>query len=222
MKKLLIAAALISSVAGGALLLNAGPSGAQTNAPLTREAVTSDVLAPTRAPQGQNITMVVFQDYQCPVCRRVHPDIERLLASDKRIRVVYRDWPIFGGASVEAAKAAIASNYQGKHAAFNDALMRMQDRLSSETIRAAANRAGVDWARLQSDLRKHDAEIDALIARNNHMAPAIGLQGTPAFIIGSYLIPGGMDFANLQAAVKEARENPGEPEMPETPEANGM
>ncbi|WP_225421116.1 DsbA family protein [Sphingomonas parva] len=208
---------------GGALLLNAGPSGAQTaEPPLTRDAVTSDVLAPTRSPKDQNITIVVFQDYQCPVCRKVHPDIERLLASDKRIRVVYRDWPIFGGASIEAAKAAIASNYQGRHAAFNDALMRMPGRLSSETIRAAAAKAGVDWARLQSDLDKHKGEIDALISRNNRMAPAIGLQGTPAFIIGSYLIPGGMDLANLKETVKMARENPGEPEMPEAAEASGM
>ena len=222
MKKILIAAALLSSLAGGALLLNADPSGAQTSEPLSREAVTSDVLAPTRSPKDQNLTIVVFQDYQCPVCRRTHPDIEKLLASDKKIRVVYRDWPIFGGASLEAAKAAIASNYQGKHAAFNDALMRMPGRLSSETIRAAANKAGVDWSRLQADMKKHEAEIDDLIARNNYMAPAIGIQGTPAFIIGSYLIPGGMDLANLKDAVKMARENPGEPEMPEASETKGL
>ncbi|MFC3216460.1 DsbA family protein [Novosphingobium panipatense] len=114
-----------------------------------RHEIQNDPVAPTVAPQGYDVTIVVFSDYQCPYCRKVHPALEALLREDKKVKLVYRDWPIFGAPSTEAARAAIASQYQGKHAAFNDALMQSQGKLSSESIRAAADRAGVDWARLQ-------------------------------------------------------------------------
>ncbi len=224
MRKILIAAIAVSSLAVAALALKpSSPNEARSapatetganaglpdpDAPLTRESVTRDPVAPTVSPPNADVTMVMFFDYACPVCRRTHPDVQRLLAQDKRIKLVYRDWPIFGGASVEAARAAIASKYQGKHAAFDDALMRMQGRLSSSNIRAAADTAGVDWPRLQADLKRHAGEIDALIARNSDMAPAIGLQGTPGFIVGAYLVPGGMDLSGMKSAVAEARANP--------------
>lgn len=198
---------LQSSLSGDARAARKGEQGTPAASSLTMKSVTEDPVAPAVVPKDHDVTMVMFFDYQCPVCRRVHPDVRRLIAEDKRVRLLYRDWPIFGAASIEAARAAIASQYQGKHAAFDDALMRMQGRLSSETIRAAAGKAGVDWARLQADLKAHDAEITALLARNSAMAPAIGLQGTPGFIIGPYLVPGGMDLAGLKRAVALARAN---------------
>ena len=137
--------------------------------------------------------------------------VAALIASDPKIRLVYRDWPIFGPVSVEAARAAIASQWQGKHEAFNAALYAGAGKLDSSAIRTAANRAGVYWPRLQADLIKHKAEIDALLARTNEQAPAIGLQGTPAFIIGAYLAPGALDLATLRKAVAEARRNPNGP-----------
>lgn len=232
-KKYLLATAAFSSLALGGLIIESSLSGdaraaqkTEESAPaassLTKETVTEDLVAPAVAPKNYDVTMVMFFDYQCPVCRKVHPDLQRLLADDKRVRLIYRDWPIFGAPSVEASRAAIASKYQGKHYAFDDALMRMQGRLSSATIRAAADKAGVDWARLQADLKKHDGEINALIARNSTMAPAIGLQGTPGFIIGSYLVPGGMDLAGLKNAVAMAREDPNLAKPSDAPTPAGM
>ncbi|MFT3966062.1 MAG: DsbA family protein [Sphingobium sp.] len=106
-----------------------------------------------------------FTDYQCPFCREMHPVLEALLREDPKVKLVYRDWPIFGAASVEAARAAIASQYQGKHAEFNRALMQSHGKLSSESIRAAANRAGIDWTRLRTDLNTYSVEIDQTLGR---------------------------------------------------------
>src|SRR3546814_9096698 len=77
-----------------------------------------------------------YSDYQCPFCRKIHPALERLAQEDGRVRIVYRDWPIFGPASEEAARMAIASQWQNKHRQFNDALMRTEGKLSSEKIRS--------------------------------------------------------------------------------------
>lgn len=177
-----------------------------------REEIQNDPVAPTIAPAGYDVTIVMFSDYQCPYCRKVHPVVENLMASDRKVRLVYRDWPIFGAPSTEAARAAIASKWQGKHALFHDALMKMPGKVSSETIRAAADKAGVDWAQLQSDLVAHEEEIDGVLSRSSRQAAMMGLQGTPGFLVGPYLIPGGIDLAGLKDAVAVARTAPnGEP-----------
>ncbi len=176
--------------------------------PVTRASIMEDPVAPKLGAKGHDVTIVEFADYACSYCRRMHPVIAALMASDPKIRLVYRDWPIFGPASVEAARAAIASQWQGKHRAFDAALYAGTGKLDSSAIRLAADRAGVDWPRLQADLVRHRADIDGVLARTNEQAPAIGLQGTPAFIIGAYLLPGAIDLPTLRKAVAAARKSP--------------
>ena len=98
-------------------------------------------------PQSYDLTLVVFTDYQCPFCRQMHPRLTALAMEDGNVRIVFKDWAIFGQPSIEAARRALAAKYQGKDQAFDDALMQIQGKLSSEKIRAAADQAGVDWQR---------------------------------------------------------------------------
>ncbi|KXU31250.1 disulfide bond formation protein DsbA [Sphingobium sp. 22B] len=170
-----------------------------------RRQIQNDPVAPTVAPQGHDVTIVFFTDYQCPFCRKMHPVLEALLREDPKVKLVYRDWPIFGAASVEAARAAIASQYQGKHAEFNRALMQSQGKLSSESIRAAADRAGIDRTRLAADLKKHGTEIDQALGRTSQYAAMMGLSGTPGLLIGPYLVPGAVELSGLRQAVGMAR-----------------
>lgn len=172
---------------------------------LTREMFLEDAVAPRVEPPGYDATIVMYTDYQCPYCRKAHAALKQLTAADKKVRMLYRDWPIFGPESESSARLAIASKWQGRHAEFHDALMRTQGPLSARAIRAAADKAGVDWARLQSDLKTHGAEIEALLERNDQQANALGLDGTPGFIIGETFLPGGIDLAGLKEMVAEAR-----------------
>ncbi|AXB78332.1 DsbA family protein [Novosphingobium sp. P6W] len=172
-----------------------------------KDALTNDAALPSIAPQGYDVTIVVFSDYQCPYCRKLHGDLNQLLAADRKVRVVYRDWPIFGGASLEAARAGMASRYQGKYAAFNDALMSGAVKMDQADIRQAAVRAGVDWPRLKADLARNAAVIDGALRKTNQLAKMIGLTGTPGLVIGDYLIPGAVDAATLRGTVQKARQN---------------
>jgi protein-disulfide isomerase len=224
MNKRIVAIVVAILVIAGGLLLLRTPSGSEAmaaggpsvpSAPAeaasgvpSKESITTDTVAPQIAPKNADVTMVMYFDYQCPYCRKVHPVLKAVLARDPKVKLIYRDWPIFGAPSVEAAKAAIASKWQGKHEAFDDALMTMKGKVSSETVRAAASKAGVDWRRLQSDLKTHATEIDALLNRNSQQAAALGLQGTPGFLIGPYLVPGGMELPQMEEAIKTARQNP--------------
>src|SRR3546814_16874822 len=116
-------------------------------------------------PKIYGLTLVVFTIYQCPVCRQMHPRLTALAQEDRRVRIVCKDWAILGEPSVEAARRALAAKYQGKDKAFDDALMQIQGKLSSEKIRVAAERAGVDWQRLENDMKAHRKEIDTEIGR---------------------------------------------------------
>lgn len=177
-------------------------------AALSKEGVYNDPLTPTVAAPNSDVTIVMFSDYQCPICRTTHPDLNRVRHEDGRIRMVYKDWPLLGDASVRAAKVAIAANWQGKYEAVHDALMRTKGRLDERKIRAAAMRGGVDWMRLERDLRTRNGEIEALLERNRLQAEAIGFNGTPSFLIGSYLVPGSLDAAGLRKAIAMARQKP--------------
>jgi protein-disulfide isomerase len=175
-----------------------------------QNAIADDPALPSATPPAYDITIVVFSDYQCPYCRRLHGTLEDLRRTDPKVRIVYRDWPIFGDTSIEAARAAMASRYQGKHAAFNDALMHMPGKLDSRAIETAARRAGVDWPRLHADLAKHGPDIDGALVRTDGYARAIGLSGTPALVIGPYLVPGALSLSDIQSTIAVARKHPPE------------
>ena len=179
---------------------------ASEEAMAARSAIADDPVAPKLEPADYDVTVVFYTDYQCPFCRKVHPELNRLAEEDGHVRIVYRDLPLFGAASEESARAAIASQWQGKHAEFNDALMQTQGRLDSDKIRAAADRAGVDWAELQRDMEARRSEIDGLIGRTSMQAAQMGLQGTPALLIGPYMVPGAINFEGLTEAVALARQ----------------
>jgi protein-disulfide isomerase len=86
--------------------------------------------------------------------------------------------------------------------------MQIQGKLSSEKIRAAADQAGVDWQRLESDLKSHGKEIDAALARADRQAGMLGISGTPAMFVGPYLVAGALPPEQLRQAVAIARQYP--------------
>ncbi|WP_454883542.1 DsbA family protein [Sphingomonas oryzagri] len=192
-----------------AVVLPVAPVAAQQQPDMSRKAVVDDPVAPKRGVAGYDVSIVEFFDYNCPYCRRMEPVLNNLLASDPKVRIVYRDWPIFGPASREAAKAAIASQWQGRHAVFHEALLTSPGKLDSAAIKTAATRAKVDWPRLQRDLKAHGPEIDALLARTDGIAGAIGFNGTPALIVGSQVVAGAVDLSALRQLVATARTKPG-------------
>lgn len=208
MKRVLAALALFSLAGGSVALAESKPpaqaSGKETSAD-ERRFFTEDAAAPMIKPPGYNVTIVEYMDYQCPYCRASHGPLKQLVANDKKIRVIFRDWPIFGPASQSAAMAAIASKYQGKYVAMHDALMEMPLPLNDDKIKAAAKKAGVDWARLQKDKVAHSEEIEDLFQRNDKQAQLLGLDGTPGFIIGNVQSFGGMNLAQFKKAVARAR-----------------
>lgn len=154
-------------------------------------------------PDG-DVTVVEFFDYQCGYCKQVHPALNRLIADDDRVRVVYKEFPILGPASLTAAKAALASRAQGKYVAFHDALMAHRGPLDTDRILAIAEDVGLDTQKLKTDM---DApEVAEIITANLRLAEALNIRGTPAFVVGDQLVPGAIGLDALKELVDEARD----------------
>lgn len=153
-------------------------------------------------PHG-DVTIVEFFDVRCPYCKRMEQPMTDLLSGDRRVRLVYKDLPVLGPASVLGAKALLAAQKQGHYDRLRDALMHTDVPITMESIRSEAQRIGLDWAQLAKGMQ--DPEIDARLQSNLKLAASLGIQGTPAFVIGGELLPGAVDFNELQRAVAAAR-----------------
>jgi protein-disulfide isomerase len=157
------------------------------------------------APAG-DVTVVEYLDFNCPYCRKVAVSLRDLMTADRKVRVLYKDWPIFGRVSIYAARATLAAKWQNRYLAAHNILINTPTRLASEgQIRERLGFAGVDLARLDNDLAAHGDEIDAILARNDAEARALGFEGTPGIVIGDLLIPGALGVDDLQSLVRLAR-----------------
>jgi len=197
---LLAASALTTT----ALMLSVFPAGSQEG--LTPRQVLDDPDIPFAGAKKPDITIAEFMDYNCPYCRKSHPELKKLLKSDRRVRVLYKDWPVFGPVSDYAAHLALAAKYQGRYETAHDALMSAPKRFqTNKEVRAVLEKAGIDMARLDRDATGHKADIERLLARNSLQAETIGLQGTPSWLVESFIVFGGLDHEQLTEAVAEAR-----------------
>lgn len=151
-------------------------------------------------PQGKT-SLVEFFDYRCPYCKEMQPSIEKLAAADPALRLVYKEFPILGPASVTAAHAALAAARQGKYEAFHSAMMATRGNITDATVFAVARSVGLDMAQLKRDMQS--PEIDKEVEANMKLADAIEVTGTPAFIIGDRLIPGEIGAAALKKLVAD-------------------
>ncbi|URW74874.1 DsbA family protein [Sphingomonas donggukensis] len=164
-----------------------------------------DANVPVAGPRDAVTVVSVFSDYRCGHCRAFHAVLDGFRRDNPNVRIVYRDWPVLGAQSEQAARWAIASAMQGRHAAFHDALMAAPEEMNANDLARAAARAGVDMDRLHRDLDVREDAIDATLRETDALARSYGLQGTPGIVIGKLVIPGAIDRATLDKAVVAIR-----------------
>lgn len=153
-------------------------------------------------PNG-NVTIVEFFDVRCSYCKRLEAPMAELLKQDPNIRLVYKDLPVLGPASVLGARALLAAQKQGRYEPMRNALMHTDIPITRDSLRAEAEQLKLDWPKMSQDMDAPD--IDARIQKNMKLATALGIQGTPAMVIGNTLIPGAIDLQELKRVVADAR-----------------
>jgi protein-disulfide isomerase len=167
------------------------------------EEILNDPAAPVGGNPSGAVTLVEFFDYNCPYCRRVAPTVLELEDADPDLRLVYKEFPILGPGSQFAARAALASRHQGKYVPFHNALMQATEQVTEETVMAIALDVGLDIEQLAADMQ--DPAIQEAIGRNLQLANALGITGTPSFVIGDEVVPGAVDLRTLQSLIARAR-----------------
>ncbi|HET6222899.1 MAG TPA: DsbA family protein [Dongiaceae bacterium] len=160
--------------------------------------------APVLGNPSGDVTIVEFFDYQCPYCKSTARSVLETVSADGNVRLVFKEFPILGPVSDYAAKAALAAQRQGKYPELHMALMAFKGKLTEEDVMRLATDLGLDAIRLAEDMEA--PEIAASLARNHELAGALGVRGTPAFVIGDQLVPGAITVDEMRQRIAAARQ----------------
>ena len=152
-----------------------------------------------------DVTVVEFFDYNCGFCRRAMDDMNQIIASDPNVRFVLKEFPILGEDSQDAHMVALAFNrlMPEKYAEFHDQLMNFSGRASEESAISIATELGADETQLRDEMQ-NPANVTS-IESTYMIAQALGITGTPSYVIGDQLVPGALGVDELRARVEEAR-----------------
>jgi protein-disulfide isomerase len=165
--------------------------------------VFNDAASPVGINSKGSATLVEFFDYNCPYCRKAAPMLDQLEQSDKQLRIVYKEFPILGPGSGFAARAALASQKQGKYLAFHKAMMLYQGQIDESSSLEVAAQVGLDVEQLKKDME--NPAIDLAIKRNLALAQALRISGTPTFIAGREIVRGLVDPDAMKQLIASAR-----------------
>jgi protein-disulfide isomerase len=155
-----------------------------------------------------DITLVEFFDYNCGYCKRALSDMLNLMKEDPKLRVVLKEFPVLGPGSVEAAQVAVAVRMQDptgkKYLEFHQKLLGGRGQADRAHALAVAKEIGLDMARIEKDMAGDEAK--ATLEENMHIAEALGLNGTPSYVIGTEVVVGAVGLAALKEKVGTARQ----------------
>ncbi len=153
-------------------------------------------------PKGDAV-VVEFFDYQCGYCKKAFPSFMSVMKSDKNLRVIWKELPILGPVSRFAARAAMASAKQDKYFDYHVALMSLRGRLTEKRIMETAKKIGLDMNRLIKDMAA--PQIDRYLDETLQLAETLGINGTPAFLIGNHLVPGAISAEQMRKIIADTR-----------------
>ena len=205
-----LAQLLALAVAGAGvahILRKSSPLGRDISSNEIAQAVLHDKNSPSQEVAQPTLTLVIFTDYRCPACKIANTAMENAVQRDRHVRVIYRDWPIFGPMSERAARVAIASDRQGIYPLVHARLMHERRDLDEGVLRYAVEKSGGNWTQIESDLQAFGEFIDDQLRRNRQDAFQLSLTGTPSYLAGPIIVTGAQDetsFKRLFSAGREA------------------
>ena len=160
-------------------------------------------------PKG-DVTIAEFFDFQCPYCKHDFPTVQDVVRKDGNVRLVMRNWPIFGPPSIYAAHLALGGSKIGRYDEVLGSLMATKARLSRADVDRVIEKAGLDVDRLKKAYSEHKDSIDRALQRTNALAESFSMPGTPGYVIGRAVYRGSLDRDRLEAAIDRARERASE------------
>ncbi|SDU17440.1 DsbA family protein [Stappia sp. ES.058] len=155
-------------------------------------------------PDG-DVTLVEFFDYNCGYCKRAMTDMMRLIEEDDDLRIVLKEFPVLGEGSVQAAQVAVAVNKIApeKYLEFHRELMSARGQANRAAALEAAKNTGLDIDAVEAAM--NDPEVRATIEEVYTLARRLGLNGTPAYVVGEEVLMGAVGYDRLKQGINAAR-----------------
>lgn len=142
---------------------------------------------PSIGPAQSEVYVVEFFDYQCGYCKRAHQSVNQLIARNKNVRFIFKEFPLFGGASQLMARAALAAHLQNQYHPMHDALMNRSAPVNESALIDIASELGLNTQKFTQDLRNEES-IGKELRKNERLGKQFGLEGIPVFIITGWPI----------------------------------
>jgi protein-disulfide isomerase len=170
-----------------------------------RAELQNDKTSPSVGSKNADVTVIMFFDYHCGYCKKLLPTITKLLDEDKKVRVVFREFPILSEDSVSASRAALAVNRVApdKYFAFHTALMKTQGAYSEEVLLSTAEKVGANRVAVKAEMDK--GAVTTQLDQNRKLGEDLGVRGTPALFVGEKLLPGAVPYETLKRIIDETR-----------------
>ena len=154
---------------------------------------------PTLKSANSDITIYEFFDYNCGYCKSVMQNIFNIYKKDKKVEIVFVEYPILSNSSLSAAKASLAARNQNKYFEFHSKLMKHTGKIDDKLLLSFAKELKIDTEKLKSDYSNE--KLMLIINKNRNLANRLNLRGTPAFIIGNKIYPGAMSEKDIEKAI---------------------
>ena len=155
--------------------------------------------------KNADITIFEFFDYNCGYCKSVVKLLLDTINEDKKINLVFVEFPILSEDSYTASLAALAAEKQNLYSQFHISLMKVRGRINEKQIFKTAKEVGLNINKLKLDMENPDIQL--ILKTNREVAKLLQLNGTPAFIIGDVIYPGAIKKDQLKKAIKLYRKS---------------
>ena len=154
---------------------------------------------PKLSSTNSDVTIYEFFDYNCGYCKSVMQNIFNIYKKDKKVEIVFVEYPILSNSSLSAAKASLAARNQNKYFEFHSKLMKHTGKIDDKLLLSFAKELKIDTKKLKSDYSNE--KLMLIINKNREIANRLNLRGTPAFIIGNKIYPGAMSEKDIEKAI---------------------
>lgn len=195
------------------LLLVAATFGANAAEPTNEEQVQQmiyqalfhDPASPRIGAASPKLTIISFTDYNCPYCKKFDPMLEKIVEKYPDVAVIFKLLPFRGETSSLASRVALTTwrEHPQQFLALHHSLMSKTGNHTAGTIDAAVAKSGVTAVK-PDELSRETLNLNLQLAR------VVGVQGTPATLVGDTLLAGAVPWDSLEELVKEKREQANE------------
>jgi protein-disulfide isomerase len=183
--------------------MQAREASADADVKKNKDALTRDSSSPEAGDPAGDVTVVEFFDYNCHFCKGAFPAVQTLLEKDKKLRIVFKEFPILGPSSETAAKWALAAQKQKKYFAFHAAMMNNKEPISDSLLEKVAKSVGMDVDKAKMDLSSPDILVQ--LEKNRTLANELDISGTPAFVIGDDISRGAIPEDAMEQKISDLR-----------------